>query len=254
MKVKEVKEYLDGLYPFSNKCEWDNCGLLIGDGENEVTSIGFALDLTRVSLKDAEEQNINLIITHHPVIFSPQKSFLSGNIAYEAAVRGISVISCHTCYDSADGGVSDILAEKIGLKNIKVLETEEKPFCVRTGEISPVSPEAFAFSVSSALSAFVRFTRGNRDIKKVAVCGGGGGDFMEEVILSGADAYVTGDISHHQFLTAAENGLTLIAAGHYETENISMLPLRNKVSEKFPKVKCVMLFSENPVSFIMPEE
>ena len=254
MKVKEIKDYLNSLYPFGNKCEWDNCGLLVGNEEDEIVKIGFVLDLTKETLKYALDRSINLIVTHHPVIFTSQKTFLSGNIAFDAAVNGVSVISCHTCYDSAEGGVSDILAEKIGLSDISVFETEEKPFCVRKGITKEYSPDDFAKAVASKLDTTVRFVKGNRNIKTVAVCGGGGGDFVNEVASSGIDAYVTGDISHHQFLLAEEKGLTLIAAGHFETENISMLPLMNKVQEKFPTVCCELLCQHNPVKFISAED
>ena len=254
MKIKEIKDYLNTLYPFENKCEWDNCGLLIGNEESEVRKIGFALDLTKEVLIDAEKNGVNLIITHHPVIFTAQKSFLSGNIAYEASVRGMSVICCHTCYDSANGGVSDILAEKIDLSSIKILETEEKPFCVRIGETVKTAPELFAKNVAKALGTTVRFSCGNRDIEKVAVCSGSGSDFIEEAVIAGADAFVTGDMSHHQFLLAEEKGITLIAAGHFETENIAIVPLMKKVKEKFGNTECIILSQHNPVKFISPEE
>lgn len=254
MKVKEIKEYLNELYPFYNKCEWDNCGLLIGDEESTVSKIGFTLDLTKETLDDAVVKGVNLIVTHHPVIFHAQKNFLSGNTAYEAAVKGISVISCHTCYDSAPGGVSEILAQTIGLSDIEILETEEKPYCVRTGRIMEVSADDFAKSVSKALNTTVRCVKGDKAIESVAVCGGAGGDFIPEVISSGVQAYVTGDISHHEFLLAQDAGLTLIAAGHFETEVISMLPMMKKVSSKFPDTECVLLKQHNPVIFVSSEE
>lgn len=254
MKIKEIKDYLNTLYPFENKCEWDNCGLLIGNEENDVKKVGFALDLTKEVLEDAEKNGVNLIVTHHPVIFTAQKSFLSGNIAYETAVKGISVICCHTCYDSANGGVSDILCEKIGLSCVETLETEEKPFCVRIGKTAKTTPELFAKKVSKALNATVRFSCGNKDIERVAVCSGSGGDFVEEAVLYGADAFVTGDMSHHQFLLAEEKGITLIAAGHFETENIAIRPLMEKVKAKFSDADCILLSQHNPVKFILPEE
>lgn len=254
MKVREIKEYLNELYPFDNKCEWDNCGLLIGDEKSTISKIGFALDLTKETLDDAILKGVNLIVTHHPVIFHAQKNFLSGNTAYDAAVRGISVISCHTCYDSAQGGVSEILAQTIGLSDIKVLETEETPHCVRIGKIAKMSAEDFAKSVSKALHTTVRYVKGDKAIESVAVCGGAGGDFIPEVISSGAQAYVTGDISHHEFLLAQDKGLTLIAAGHFETEVISMLPMMKKVASKFPETECILLKQHNPVTFVSAEE
>lgn len=253
MKVREIKDYLNSLYPFSNKCEWDNCGLLVGDENDEVKKIGFTLDLTSEAISQAVKENVNLIITHHPVIFHSQKTFLSGNIAYEAAIKGVSVISCHTCYDSAKGGVSEILAETIGLTDIETVETEEKPFCVRKGKINAVSSSELAQIVSSKLGTTVRLILSDKEITTVAVCGGAGGDFIEEVFHSGAQAYVTGDISHHEALLAAELGLTLIAAGHFETEVISMQPMLEKVQAAFERVECIMLRQNNPITFVSAE-
>lgn len=254
MKVSDIRDFLDNIYPFSNKCEWDNCGLLIGDESKEISRIGFALDLTKEVLSDAVRNGVELIVTHHPVIFHAQKSFLAGNIAYEAAVKGTSVISCHTCYDSGVDGVSEILAKEIGLSNIKTVETEEKPYCVRIGNISEETPDSLALKVAKNLDTTVRLVSGGRKINKVAVCGGAGGDFIPEIIAAGADAYITGDISHHEFLLAHDSSLTLIAAGHFETEVISMKPLMQKVSERFVDAKCILLKQDNPVSFVSAED
>lgn len=248
--VNDIYLFLDKIAPFATKCSWDNCGLLIGDGNKQVKKIGFTLDLTLETLNRATEENVDLIITHHPVIFRPQNNFLKGNIAYETAIKGISVISAHTCYDCADDGVSDILAKTIGLTNIKTVETEEEPSCLRIGDINKTTGEDLAKAVADKLDTTVRLAGGGKAIKKVAVCGGSGGDFISDVLKAGADAYVTGDLSHHHFLLAKETGLTIIGAGHYETENISVAPLMKRVSENFPDLICVYLEQENPVKFI----
>lgn len=248
--VNDIYTFLDKIAPFETKCSWDNCGILIGDGNMQVKKIGFTLDLTIETLNRATEENVDLIITHHPVIFRPQNNFLKGNIAYETAIRGISVISSHTCYDCADGGVSDILAKMIGLTNIETVETKEKPSCLRIGDIKEITDEDLAKTVSDKLNTTVRLAGGRKIIKKVAVCGGSGGDFISCALKAGADAYVTGDLSHHHFLTAKDAGLTIIGAGHFETENISVTPLMNRVSENFHDMICVYLEQENPVKFI----
>lgn len=249
-KVKDILEYLDEIAPFENKCDWDNCGLLIGDVNCEVSTVGFTLDLTKVVLENAKKNGAELIVTHHPAIFRAQKNFLKGDLAFETAKSGISVISSHTCYDCAKDGVSDVLAKTIGLYNITEVETEEKPSCVRIGECEGYTSSELAEVVAKKLSTTVRLAKGNRKIKKVAVCGGGGGDFIFDVIKSGADAYVTGDLSHHHFLLAEQTGLTVIAAGHFETENPAVFPLMNKVCEKFSDINGIYLQEENPVEFI----
>lgn len=250
IKVKDILEYLNTLAPFDNKCEWDNCGLLIGDIKAETNKIGFTLDLTPSVLENAKKNGVDLIVTHHPVIFRAQKNFLKGDIAFETAKAGISVISCHTCYDCAKAGVSDVLAETIGLTNICEVETEEKPNCVRIGDCKSCTPLQLAQNISDKLSTTVRLAKGNRDIKKVAVCGGSGGDFIFDALKAGADAYVTGDLSHHHFLLAEQMGMTIIGAGHFETENPAVFPLMNKVCAKFSEIIGIYLGEENPVEFI----
>ena len=253
-KVTDVLNFLDGEIPFKNKYEWDNCGLLIGDENAEINKIGFTLDLTKRTLQTAIRNGVNLIITHHPAIFHPQKNFLKGNVIFEAAVNNISVISSHTCYDSAKGGVSEILAERIGLKDIRIVETEEKPYCVRIGKIDAVSPGEFAQIVAERLDTTVRFTEGKNLIKTVAVCSGSGGDFVSDALKAGADAYVTGDISHHHFLIGEETGLTIIGAGHFETENIAMKPLMQRINNKFGDIETMELSQKNPVVYVSPKE
>lgn len=250
IKVKDIFEYLNTIAPFDNKCDWDNCGLLIGDMNAETNKIGFTLDLTPSVLESAKKNGVDLIVTHHPVIFRAQKNFLKGDMPFEAAKSGINVISCHTCYDCAKDGVSDVLAETIGLHDIAEVETEEKPSCVRMGECEECTPSDLAEAVAKKLSTTVRLARGTGNIKKVAVCGGGGGDFIFDVLKAGADAYVTGDLSHHHFLLAQQTGLTVIGAGHFETENPAVFPLMNKVCAEFSEIIGIYLGQENPVEFI----
>lgn len=250
-KVKDISNYIDSIAPYSTKCEWDNCGILIGKPEQQVKKIGFTLDLTPETLKFAVESGIDLIVTHHPVIFHPQKSFLSGNIAFEAAQNGINVISAHTCFDCADGGVNDVLCQFLNINNPVGIHSDECSVpMARIGSVDEVSPRDFAKFVAEKLGTTVRFIEGERPIKKVAVCGGAGMSFINEVVQSGADAYVTGDISHHEMLDAKDCKVTVIAAGHYETEYPAMTALKNIIAKKFNDIDCVVIPQSNPVEFI----
>ncbi|MCM1544034.1 MAG: Nif3-like dinuclear metal center hexameric protein [Ruminococcus sp.] len=251
INVRMISDFIDSIAPYSTKCDWDNCGMLIGEPQSEARKIGFTLDLTPETLAFAAENGIDLVVTHHPVIFRAQKSFLSGNIAFEAAKKGINVISAHTCFDCADGGVNDVLCELLGIKNAVGVESSECAVPMpRIGDVDEVAPEAFAKFVSEKLGTTVRFISGKTPVKKAAVCGGAGMSFMHEVIAAGADAYVTGDISHHEMLEAKELGITIIAAGHFETEYPAMTALKNMVQNKFTACECVVIPQSNPVQFI----
>lgn len=251
IKVKDISEYINKIAPYETKCEWDNCGILVGNSESGVKKIGFALDLTSETLESAKKNEVDLVITHHPIIFKAQKNFLEGNMAFELAKSGINAISAHTCFDCADGGVNDVLCELLEIKDFKGVESAECAVpMARIGTVEETEPEEFAKKVAQALKTTVRFVGGERKIKKVAVCGGAGMSFLDDVIFAGADAFVTGDISHHEMLEAKERKITVVAAGHFETENPAMPALEKRIKTKFPELETVLLSQSNPVRFV----
>ena len=248
--VKNVSDYIDTFAPYGTQCSWDNSGILVGDKNRNVHKIGFTLDLTAETLSEAVKEGVQLVVTHHPVIFRAQKSFLSGNLAFEAAKNGIDVISAHTCLDCADGGVNDVLCALLELRDIEKVESEEsvKPMA-RIGKTEPVSPKDLAAFVSKKLGTTVRLVDGGRNIETVAVCGGAGMCFLDDVIIQGADAFITGEIKHNEMLEAKEKGVTVVAAGHFETEYPAMDALKNKVQERFFDTECILIKQSNPIEF-----
>jgi len=249
--VKDVSDYINTFAPYETQCEWDNCGLLIGDRDKEVNKIGFALDLTEETLDAAVKNNADLIITHHPVIFKAQKTYLKGNIAFDTALKGISVISAHTCYDCADGGVNDVLCEILGIRNTVGIPSESCSVpMARIGNINEMSSLDFAEFVSKSLKTPCRVVDCGGTVKRVAVCGGAGAEFLSDAVRMGADAYVTGEMDHHELLFSREKGITTVLAGHFETENPSILFLKNRICEKFTEIEGVILGQSNPVKYI----
>ncbi len=249
--VKEISEHINSFAPYSTQCEWDNCGILVGDENKEVKKIGFVLDLTSESLKDAVSNGVDLIITHHPVIFRAQKSFLMGNIAFETAIKGISVLSAHTCFDCAEGGVNDVLCDILGIKNAVGIPAESCSVpMARIGETGEMPSSVFAEYVSERLNTPCRVVDCGNTIRKVAVCGGAGAEFLGDAVRMGADAYVTGEMDHHELLLAAEMGITTVLAGHLETENPSMTVLKNMICDKFSEIEGFILKQTNPVKYI----
>ena len=250
--VKKISDFIDSIAPYNAKCEWDNCGILVGDKDKEIKKIGFTLDLTSEVLSDAINNNVDLIITHHPIIFRPVKNFLKGNLAYELAVSGISAISAHTSFDCANGGVNDVLCELLEIKNTEGVPDEECPIpMARIGEIEPMSSVDFAKKVADVLGTTCRVADSENIIKKVAVCGGSGPD---DLIFTSAqmvaDAVVTGEIKHHIFLAAKEIGITAIQAGHFETENPAVSALMKYIKNEFNDVECILLNQSNPTKII----
>lgn len=249
--VRMISDFINEIAPYETKCEWDNCGLLTGDSDCEVKKIGLALDLTSETLENAKHDGVNLIITHHPIIFKAQKSFLKGNPAYELAKSGINAISAHTCFDCASGGVNDVLSKILLLTDCYGIETADCALpMVRIGKSKEYEPEEFANFVAERLKATVRFVDGGKKISSVAVCAGAGMCFLDEVIAAGADAYVTGDISHHEMIDAKEKGITVVAGGHFETENPAMAELEKMINKRFPGLETTLLNQSAPVRFI----
>lgn len=251
MKIRDIYDFLNKFAPFLHQEEWDNAGFLIGDMSAEVDKVLIALDVDMEVLFEAEKMGAGLIISHHPVIFKAQKSFTAGNIGFEAAKRGIAILSAHTNFDAAVGGVNDVLAKLIELDDIKVLQEkdEEQPM-LRQGIIKPCKASDFAAHISSKLSASIRFCLPEKEIRTVAVCGGAGGSFLPVVIEKGFDAFVTGDADHHSFLDAAQNGLALFAAGHFETEQPAMAALANILSKEFSDLDFVLSRQASPIIHI----
>ncbi|MBQ7118435.1 MAG: Nif3-like dinuclear metal center hexameric protein [Clostridia bacterium] len=249
--VKDIYDYINTFAPYSSQCEWDNCGILIGDKDKKVKRIGFVLDLTDESLCDAVSKSVDLVITHHPVIFKAQKSFLKGNIAFEAAMKGITVLSAHTCFDCAEGGVNDVLCNILGIRNAVGVPSDSCSVpMARIGTVDEISSEQFAEFVSKKLKTVCRVADCGNIIRKVAVCGGAGADFIDDAVKMGADAYVTGDMDHHDFLHAVDAGITVVAAGHYETENPSLAALKEKICADFSEIEGILLKQCNPVKYV----
>lgn len=250
MKIKEIYEYLDSIAPYDTQCEWDNSGLMCGSLDTETDSVMLALDCTNDVVKQAAVNDCPLIVCHHPLIFKPVKSVEYGTPLYNAVREGITVISCHTNLDMAKGGVNDVLANILGLQNVRELYAENRPF-MRMGETSYSDVKDFAVFCGETLNNKVNFHDEGRIVKKVAVCGGAGGEYIPEAYNAGCDTYVTGEAKHHEYLLAETLGINLIVAGHYSTENPVIKALREKLTEAFPECAAVIAHQERPYETVI---
>lgn len=243
--VKDIYSIIDGFAPFCAQEEWDNSGLLVGNEKAEVKKILFALDITNDVVCQAVICGANLIITHHPVIFGSVSNVLSDSLAYKLIENNINIICAHTNYDRAVDGVNDILCEIVGLKDITKVENS----FLNIGYIpslNSMDTNDFANYIKTRLNGTVRYNNINKKISKVAVCSGSGSDFLAEAKNLGCDALLTGDGSHHSFLDANEMDILLVCAGHFETENIAILPLLNKIKEVLD-IECELAEQESPI-------
>lgn len=230
--VKDIYDVIDGFAPFASQCEWDNSGLLVGSGSAEVKKIGVVLDITAEAVEAAHSLGVDAIVSHHPVIFRPISSIPDGSAAYLLVKYGIAAVCAHTSLDKAVGGVNDTLAAKLGFLNAAPLFECGDESMIRAAEIPVTDARSLAELTAEKLGTAVALADAGKPIKKVALCGGAAGDFISAVISAGCDAYITGEAKHHEFIECKERGLSLLAAGHFATENPVVQTLAAKLSDE----------------------
>ena len=251
--VKKVFDFINSIAPFEKQCEWDNSGLVVGDPLQEISKVGVVLDITADAIRYAAENGIDLIISHHPVIFRAIKSVTADDPAYMLIKNNISAICAHTSLDISKGGVNDALADALGFENAVPLSDSGETEMIRICETAEMSADELSKLISKKLSTCVSVADGNKSIKKVALCGGAGGDFLFDVAASGCDAFITGEAKHHEFLAAKEFGLTLITAGHFETENPVVAVLAEKIRNEFD-CEIQIIPQSSPVKYFKTED
>ena len=246
--VGQIYDYIDSFAPFCDQDGFDNSGLCVGEREQSVNRVLLALDATDKVVDEAKNLGCELILTHHPVIFHAAKH-LDLSYPFARAMRyGIACIGCHTSLDSAEYGVSDMMVDALGFKNLGVVPMINRT-SPKTGRpvgygamasCEKISPEGLARLVKKTFnSAGLRWVDGGRDIEKVACGSGACSDILHDAKEKGAEAVVTADVKLDVFLEAERIGMTLIDAGHYETEVICLGYLKKKLEEKFG-LECVV--------------
>lgn len=245
--VNEILHCLESLAPAYMKENWDNVGLLCGDGSQQVHKILVALDPFEDVCREAVQIGADLIVTHHPLIFQAPKSVTAstsvGRSILFLAKHGISAVNAHTNLDCAPGGVNDALAAALGLKNVEVLsprgsDRDGRPWgLLRGGEVEPRSlPEFLAFVKARLGCPGLRYADGGKPVRRVAVGGGACGSELETAFYAGCDTFVTSDVRYNQFWDAKELGINIIDAGHFYTENPVCAVLAEKLAARFPEI------------------
>jgi dinuclear metal center YbgI/SA1388 family protein len=231
MTVKKLYESLCEYFPENLREEWDNDGIMCSaDLSAEVNHVLVTLDVTEDVVDYAIETGCDLIVSHHPLIFKPVSALNEENNVSRKLIKlisnNVSVFSFHTRADKAQGGVNDILAKKLGL--VSPVSFGEGGMG-RIGNLAEETPlDVFADNVKVFLGAdAVRYADAYNDVRRVAVLGGDGKDFVRAAIAAGADTYVSGRISYNVMEEAAELGINLVEAGHYFTE----MPITERFSE-----------------------
>ncbi|MCK9174729.1 MAG: Nif3-like dinuclear metal center hexameric protein [Desulforhopalus sp.] len=236
----KLLEIIDAITPFHLAESWDNVGMMTGSATCEVRGVLAALDVSPPVLKEATERGCNVILSHHPLIFHPLKQLLTdsaeGRMLQEILRGDIVVISSHTSFDNAVGGVSDWLGKRLGLVDRQPL-LPGKSADTGTGTIgclaSPLAGHAFLSRLLEVLNLPGVPVAGElpEQVQRVAICGGSGSGFAREAKNAGADLYLSAEIKHDTALWAAANRFCIIDGGHYPTEKPAMELLVKRISE-----------------------
>lgn len=252
--VKEIYTFLDALYPRAYSCEWDNDGLMVcTDPAHEVKKVLLTLDVTRSVAEYAAANGVDLIISHHPLIFrrlcaiSPEEPRSSLPITLLSS--GISVISLHTRFDAGENGMNDTLAELLGLEVVDKFGTDGE-MCGRLCK-TDMPLASLCNKVKNVLDApNVSVGMTGKTCKTVAVLGGGGGSFAKAAIAQGIDAFITGECGYNDMIDAADAGLAVITAGHYHTEYLPFVTRMQKLmTENFSPVK-TLVWTDAPLGYM----
>lgn len=259
VKVKDIYAFMNRIAPFAYQMETDNSGLLIGNREQEVKKIMIALDITEPVIMEAIENKVDLLLSHHPFFFDPYKTITDatyhGRMALKLIENHISIICAHTNLDSAKGGINDVLCKKIGLPNPKMLKLDdnEDAGILRFGEYEkPMTMKDFLKKVKSALrTEKITYTGTLSDtVHKVAVCSGSGASFIDLALSSGADTYFMGEAKYGNAQYALENGINIVLAGHFETEDIICEVLLDQINREFEELSVTIADNDkNMISY-----
>lgn len=237
MFVKDIIDIIESVAPLKWQEEWDNSGLQVGNRNAEVQSVLLTTDVTEAVVREAIERHCEMIVSHHPLLFHGLKQ-VCGETPQERCVElairhDIAIYSAHTTMDSWLHGVSGRMAEKIGIRNYSLLTGEEFGLGV-IGDLQEEKPlDVFLQDVKKAFGApLLRYVKGKSEtVRKVALCGGAGAEFVEDAIAQGADAFITADVKYHTFLDAVGR-INLIDMDHWVSEHFTREIFRELLQDK----------------------
>lgn len=260
MILKEITAYLEQIAPLEYQESYDNSGLIVGSDELDISSAVISLDCTEEVVEEAIKLGANLIISHHPIVFSGLKKFNGSNYVERTVIKAIqhniALYAIHTNLDAVLEGVNRKIGEKLLLKSLKILSPKVGMDQVGAGMIgsleNPTDEMEFASLVKQAMEVpMLKHTSLlGKPVSKVAFCGGSGSFLLPQAIAQGADVFISSDFKYHQYFDA-ENQIVIIDIGHYEAEKCTKELICEILREKFPTF--TLHFSEintNPVKYL----
>lgn len=261
MYIKEIISLIEDYAPLKFQASFDNSGLLCGNPERELTSILLCIDVTEEVIKEAIDKGHNLIISHHPLIFSGLKHITPATYVERCVIdairHDITIYAAHTNMDVVSNGVSGRMADKLDLYHRQILQPEGDPMDGNgfgiIGELQqPVESMAFLQQIKEIFRCDrLRYTTPHTPfMQRVAVCGGAGASFFKQALAGQADIYISGDFKYHDFFLT-ENRIMIADIGHYESEQFTKEIFYEILTKKISKF--AVQFSEintNPIKYL----
>ena len=247
--VKDILHFVETIAPKEMAEQWDHVGLNCGRLEREVHTVLVALDPFDAVCQEAVNKNADLLLTHHALLWTPgfiTDADAQGRNALLLIENNIACINAHTNLDCAPGGVNDVLAERLGLNNVAVINpqgtTEQgQPWgLLRKGVVESQSLTQFLQTVKDSLGCEgLRYVDAEKPVCRVAVGGGACGSELQQAIDAGCDTFVTADVKYNQFWDAKHLGVNLIDAGHFHTEAPVTEYLAKQLQQAFPEISVI---------------
>ena len=235
--VQSVFDTINSFAPFNKAWEHDNIGILIGSGDKPVRKIAVALDATAETIAAAKACGAELLVTHHPIIFSGLKSVPANDPVSHAIANDIAVICAHTNFDMALDGLSHEMAKVFGLSDVTCGKE-----CEYQGFFDGSFDELLAIAKENYGHVRYFAEKNKAPPLRVGVCSGGGFDYFS----ADFDVFVTGDVRHHQWLQARQEGVSLLDCGHYGTEIAFERLMAAKLAELLPNIEVVRCNQQTP--------
>lgn len=243
MLLREIIDIIESVAPRGQQEAWDNSGLQVGDSSREISSVLLTVDVSEAVVREAIKEGCDLIISHHPLLFHGLKH-LTGSTPEERCValavkHDVAIYSAHTSLDNALHGVSGKMAEKIGINEYKILVPQADNCRVGLGVIGELPAalplQAWLEHVREVFGAtYVRYTTGRTElIRRVALCGGAGAEFMQEAIAAGADTYLSADMKYHE-MQAAAGQIVAVDIDHWLSEQFTREIFAEMLQDKLP--------------------
>lgn len=244
LTVSAIAAFLEDFAPHRLAADWDNVGLLVGDGNRGVQRVMTCLTVTPQSVAEAIAEQAELIVTHHPFPFHELKRVTAddadGRLLLQLISAGIAVYSPHTAFDSARSGINQRLAEALGLNDVGPLVSDKVDSKLGAGRYGFPEGSATLGRIATRLKDFLNLSgvhvvgSAQMPVRAVAVACGSGGELLEAAHRAGCDCFVTGEARFHTCLAAEALGLGLIMTGHFASERFAVERLAELLGAQFP--------------------